>query len=75
MQPQTGAQIIDFINSNMGRSRSEAVAIEILRLKDEGKIIELNGRLSGFIDQLRTVIPDLPSRQSIIRYLPTPNTN
>ena len=69
------AQIIDFINSNMGRSRSEAVAIEILRLKDEGKIIELNGRLSGFIDQLRTVIPDLPSRQSIIRYLPTPNTN
>lgn len=62
-------QILNFIKDNPEKSRSEAVAIEILRLKDEGKIIELNGRFSGFIDQLRTVIPDLPSRQSIIRYL------
>lgn len=62
-------QILNFIKNNPEKSRSEAVAIEILRLKDEGKIIELNGRFSGFIDQLRTVIPDLPSRQSIIRYL------
>lgn len=63
------AQILNFINDNPGKSRSEAVAIEILRLKDEGKIVELYGRFSGFIDQLRTVIPDLPTRQAIIRYL------
>lgn len=62
-------QILNFIKDNPGKSRSEALAIEIIRLKEEGKIIELNGRFSGFIDQLRTVIPDLPSRQSIIRYL------
>ena len=62
-------QIRNCINGNPGKSRSEAVAIEIIRLKDEGKLIDLNGRFSGFIDQLRSVIPDLPSRQSICRYL------
>lgn len=63
-------RIVETIAIKSGIPRSKIVAEEIMRLKEEGKIIELNGRLSGFINQLRGIIPDLPTRQSICQYLP-----
>ena len=61
-------RIVETIAIKSGIPRSKIVAEEIMRLKEEGKIIELNGRLSGFINQLRGIIPDLPTRQSICQY-------
>ena len=63
-------RIVETIAIKSGIPRSKIVAEEIMRLKEEGKIIELNGRLSGFINQLRGIIPDLPTRQSICQDLP-----